>query len=328
MFEKFEFQVKNAISEEKVSLFTWHQIALYVSSLRRECDVTSLISLSSSRPEFTKRPFITASSSKSPTLFNSDAKVRQDTTCLQPLKWWTAMTGRGSSMTTTLRWTTGKCSTAPALISICVSVLQFNATVEHSEECTISAEFAFQYSILRCSKGVSNGEWRSSSFKPQFAYQNAETQMEIQNGTVEHSPVTAMRLVPPGRWGGSPAWRARSRSPCSARCSSCGWGTSSATPVGSAESCYWDEMTVDTWVHRTFNRSFTIPLFTGSKSECGMVKGLKIRIQGQNHTTSIGVTIPLFSGSESRSEITKKLKIWLRIRIQGRNHSTSPFNVF
>ena len=52
----------------------------------------------------------------------------------------------------------GKCSTAPSLISICVSVLQFAAT-EHTEKCTISSQFAFQSSILRCSIWVYNGEW-------------------------------------------------------------------------------------------------------------------------------------------------------------------------
>ena len=32
----------------------------------------------------------------------------------------------------------GKCSTVPSLISICVSVLQFAATVEHSEKCRLA----------------------------------------------------------------------------------------------------------------------------------------------------------------------------------------------
>ena len=44
----------------------------------------------------------------------------------------------------------GKCSTVPSLISVCVSVLQFAATVEHSEQCTISSQFVFQSLILRC----------------------------------------------------------------------------------------------------------------------------------------------------------------------------------
>ena len=52
----------------------------------------------------------------------------------------------------------GKCSTVPSLISICVSGLQFAATVEHSEKSTISSQFAFQSSIVRCSKWVSNLE--------------------------------------------------------------------------------------------------------------------------------------------------------------------------
>ena len=38
----------------------------------------------------------------------------------------------------------GKCSTVPSLILICVSVLQFSASVEHSEKCTISSQFAFK----------------------------------------------------------------------------------------------------------------------------------------------------------------------------------------
>ena len=47
----------------------------------------------------------------------------------------------------------GMCSTVLlSLISIGVSVLQFSATVEHSEKCTTSSQFEFQYSILRCSK--------------------------------------------------------------------------------------------------------------------------------------------------------------------------------
>ena len=46
----------------------------------------------------------------------------------------------------------GKCSTVPSLISVCVSVLQFAATVEHSEQCTISSQFAFQSLICRFSK--------------------------------------------------------------------------------------------------------------------------------------------------------------------------------
>ena len=43
--------------------------------------------------------------------------------------------------------------------------------LEHSEKCTISSQFAFQSSILRCSKWVSNGERQSSSFEPPFAFQ-------------------------------------------------------------------------------------------------------------------------------------------------------------
>ena len=42
--------------------------------------------------------------------------------------------------------------------SFCVSVFQYAATVEHSEKCAISSEFAFQSSILMCSKRVANEE--------------------------------------------------------------------------------------------------------------------------------------------------------------------------
>ena len=52
----------------------------------------------------------------------------------------------------------GKCSTVPSPISIRVSVLQFAATVEHSEKCTIASQLAFQSSILGHSNWVSNGE--------------------------------------------------------------------------------------------------------------------------------------------------------------------------
>ena len=37
----------------------------------------------------------------------------------------------------------GKCSKVPSLISICLSMLQFAATIEHSVKCTISFQFAF-----------------------------------------------------------------------------------------------------------------------------------------------------------------------------------------
>ena len=53
----------------------------------------------------------------------------------------------------------GKCSTVPSLISLCVSVLQFAATVDHSEKCTISSQIAFQSSILRCSKTKMGFKW-------------------------------------------------------------------------------------------------------------------------------------------------------------------------
>ena len=69
--------------------------------------------------------------------------------------------------------TPGKCSTVPSFISICVSGLQFAAVDEQSEKCTISSQFAFQSSILRCSKWVSNGEWQSSSFEPQCTFKFA-----------------------------------------------------------------------------------------------------------------------------------------------------------
>ena len=49
----------------------------------------------------------------------------------------------------------GSVGTVPSLISIYISVLQSAATVEH---CTISPQFAFQSSFLRCSEWVSNGE--------------------------------------------------------------------------------------------------------------------------------------------------------------------------
>ena len=52
----------------------------------------------------------------------------------------------------------GKCSTVLSLISICVSVLQFVAIVEHSEKGSILSQFACHSSILRCSKWDSNGE--------------------------------------------------------------------------------------------------------------------------------------------------------------------------
>ena len=52
----------------------------------------------------------------------------------------------------------GKCSTVPYLICNCVSLLQFTVTVEHSEKCTISSQFEFQSSTLRCSNWISNGE--------------------------------------------------------------------------------------------------------------------------------------------------------------------------
>ena len=77
----------------------------------------------------------------------------------------------------------GTCSTVPSLISICVSGLQFAATVERSEILTISSQFALQSSVLRCSKWVSNRECKCSSFEPQFEFhfanQNAETQIKI-----------------------------------------------------------------------------------------------------------------------------------------------------
>ena len=84
----------------------------------------------------------------------------------------------------------GTCSTVPSLISICVSVLQFSATVESSEKCTILSQFTFKASILRCSKWASNRECKCSSFEPQFEFhfsnKNADTQIKIQNMTVEH----------------------------------------------------------------------------------------------------------------------------------------------
>ena len=65
------------------------------------------------------------------------------------------------------------CSTILSLISICVSVSQFAATVEHSEKCTILSQFAFQSSNLRRSKWGSNGNCQSYSFEPQFVFQFA-----------------------------------------------------------------------------------------------------------------------------------------------------------
>ena len=64
----------------------------------------------------------------------------------------------------------GRCSTDPSLISICVSVLQFAATDEHSVKYTNLSQFEFQSSILRSSKWVSNGEWQLSAFETQFSF--------------------------------------------------------------------------------------------------------------------------------------------------------------
>ena len=81
---------------------------------------------------------------------------------------------------------------------------QFSPTVEYSEKSTISSQFAFQSSILRCSEWVLNGEWQSSSFEPQFAFQfanlNAKTQIKVRNGTVEHSPARRRSRQPLLPW--------------------------------------------------------------------------------------------------------------------------------
>ena len=47
------------------------------------------------------------------------------------------------SIPTLLKKTAGKCSTLPSPISICVSVLQFAATVKHLGKMTVSSQFAF-----------------------------------------------------------------------------------------------------------------------------------------------------------------------------------------
>ena len=53
----------------------------------------------------------------------------------------------------------GKCLTDPSLVSICVSVLQYAAMPQLlNTKCTVSSQFAFQSSILMCSKRVSNKE--------------------------------------------------------------------------------------------------------------------------------------------------------------------------
>ena len=67
-------------------------------------------------------------------------------------------TGRGPAASAAER--SGKCSTVPSLISICVSVLQIVQIVATCCcKCTISSQFAFQYSIWRCYNWVSIREW-------------------------------------------------------------------------------------------------------------------------------------------------------------------------
>ena len=78
---------------------------------------------------------------------------------------------------------------------------------------------------------------------------------------------------------------------------------------------------------RSITRSVTSPLFTRSDSGPGIDIRLKIqlliRMQVQNHNTSINVMFPLFTGSESGSGLIKKLKIRLLTWIKGRNRNTS-----
>ena len=69
--------------------------------------------------------------------------------------------------------TPGKCSTVTSLISICVSVLQFAATVVHSTKCTSSSQFAFQSSILRCSK------WPMRNERPPHLSRNLNLNFQI-----------------------------------------------------------------------------------------------------------------------------------------------------
>ena len=50
------------------------------------------------------------------------------------------------------------------------SVFQFAPIVEHFTKCTISSQFAFPSSNFRSLNWVSNGEWQSFLFEPQFAF--------------------------------------------------------------------------------------------------------------------------------------------------------------
>ena len=84
---------------------------------------------------------------------------------------WEAVETSGERPLALGRLRPGMCSTVPSVISSWVSVLQFAAPVEHSENSVISSQFAFQSSTLICTKSVSNGEKHPSSFKPQFAFQ-------------------------------------------------------------------------------------------------------------------------------------------------------------
>ena len=52
----------------------------------------------------------------------------------------------------------GKCSTVPSLISVCVSVLQFAAIVEHSENVQFHLNFHFNLQCFGVQNKVSNEE--------------------------------------------------------------------------------------------------------------------------------------------------------------------------